>query len=1180
MKLKPFYAAPTKEKKQLTVDKGFMSNLGAAYKYQYAPIVGAANEYFKFSDVEADPDFDPIDHIEDKYINYAEHFFRAKNMDHFNEIKARLDSTLETRAQLDRLSWYNPALLTQAVLDPINIVATPMGGRAIALARGGLAVSQAFKESAKIGFKATAAAETVRAPFDPVATKEEVAATLAAGTFLSGAIGSIPSAIRNSKPAFNSVTDRFNAYRSGRADLELDGELDAFTVQATADVDMAPAVQRTDKSISYNDEAIYDDFYAGKDAVVNDGRITNPDDYKQFLIHREILSDDIKRLPGQTEAGYKQAIDTLALNRVAEGYGLKQTSATKSRWFNFVSTPSKRIQQSDKSPDIVKQDIVKINGSGAMALERNTAGIGNQSIYQRSPRHTLRADKLETQLKELWSLEVFNGHNRDFLAIPWRKLEGWWKGKKDFDTWLNEKTDLFIEHESNPMFAGQISQSDEQVFTFFRKFFDDFLVEAQDVGYLKDVGNIDARLAQLSDRLTDFEAKQNNLGRKVVKEGKEEVVYTKKQKAEFDRLEEQIKKTEIDIEYHKGLKDLGEDRPNFKYPINYNTKLLADDPAMEQRLVEVFEEHIRKNPRYTFWDENAGKWQKIDPSQHDPAKIARQAVNNIMGKSDGFEPSGVSRGKHLLHRTINIPEHKVKDFIYKGSDVLYVYADRMGKKIEWRRQFGGRTIEQVLDDHEILSRSQGKMTEKEIAQQRADFFGEYERVMGIHVREPDKLSRQAVKALKETAGLTYLHQAGLSAVADGGMLIFERGFAKTMAPLMDQKSVKTMIKVAQKDLQFLIEGTNLAQNYAKRRMMEGNMRRVEPNAVEKVFNPITNAFYNIPVLGNNLGMITKYFKIYDGVLRQTDLIQKSIRVKKNSARAADVEYLARYGIDESSAKRIADLTENNKEGELFFADLDNWPRDTALERELIRKWETAMNSGAGNTILHSTSFDRPLMMDGVLYVRHHPYMEKLTLGALKPDPIASTANIKLARLESGVMTLPFQFLDFTLGATTRITSQMFDPSRQHRLSGSVALMGLAYMSLRLKKDDWWFEDKTYPEIFARTFDHSGIMGIYGDIMYETLSFMALNGMADPENMIVPPRYVPKSNWEAGVGLVGGPAGGQLQAWFEGVQQFMDGDSSEAAKTFSYNLPLIQLLMLDDDMRELTETSRGDLYRGR
>ena len=31
------------------------------------------------------------------------------------------------------------------------------------------------------------------------------------------------------------------------------------------------------------------------------------------------------------------------------------------------------------------------------------------------------------------------------------------------------------------------------------------------------------------------------------------------------------------------------------------------------------------------------------------------------------------------------------------------------------------------------------------------------------------------------------------------------------------------------------------------------------------------------------------------------------------------------------------------------------------------KWNTAMNAGIGNTILHATSYDKPRVMDGVVY---------------------------------------------------------------------------------------------------------------------------------------------------------------------------------------------------------------------
>ena len=63
---------------------------------------------------------------------------------------------------------------------------------------------------------------------------------------------------------------------------------------------------------------------------------------------------------------------------------------------------------------------------------------------------------------------------------------------------------------------------------------------------------------------------------------------------------------------------------------------------------------------------------------------------------------------------------------------------------------------------------------------------------------------------------------------------------------------------------------------------------------------------------------------------------------------------------------------------------------------------------------------------------------------LEIDERASSASIKVARLETQAMTMPFQFFNFMLGATSRITAGMFDPMKRHRLVGGMALIGLGY----------------------------------------------------------------------------------------------------------------------------------------
>ena len=53
-------------------------------------------------------------------------------------------------------------------------------------------------------------------------------------------------------------------------------------------------------------------------------------EYKEFLVHRHKVREDVKRNPGETLASYTNRVNREALNRTYTGYGLKKTKFTDS----------------------------------------------------------------------------------------------------------------------------------------------------------------------------------------------------------------------------------------------------------------------------------------------------------------------------------------------------------------------------------------------------------------------------------------------------------------------------------------------------------------------------------------------------------------------------------------------------------------------------------------------------------------------------------------------------------------------------------------------------------------------------------------------------------------------------------------------------------------------------------
>lgn len=846
----------------------------------------------------------------------------------------------------------------------------------------------------------------------------------------------------------------------------------------------------------------------------------------------------------------------------SKSFNLKKTKATESIWWRLIPTPGKTIMLSDVAPQWFKEMYQRMEGNATMALERNIAGKGVQSIRQRIPVYTVRARNLIMDVRQDWS-ELYKGRRsaKQFAGVDLDQPEKMLGFKGRFDKWFDSVLDRYIEA-SDPnkreAIMASLTEQERNSFEKIRLWFDDFLKSAQDAGELLNVRNIDEYVSAARVELDEIRVRQQEFDTGVV---------ARNEKVEAN-LVARAEKLEQDLTYYTGYKKYyAGSRSNYIFPIYYDKQLLDSNPAKRQELTDIFEKHFREETHY--WDEKAGQWLR-KPIDYDAKETAERVISNILEENpDDLASSGRGPTKHLRHRAIDIPEHKIKDFIIKDERIFYTYAQKMGRRIEWTRNFKGVTKDDILERLE-KELAEKKVSEAEIAKLKLAFSSDYERVMGTHIREPDRLDNQIARAIKETAGLTYLHSAGISAINDTAMLVFERGFRKTLQPLVDKDIIPEFVKAA-KDIEATVDGAGLAQNMVQNRYIGDSVQGIQPNFVEKVFNPITNAFYNIPLLGNNLGMVTRYGKIVDGVFRQSELIRMSKAVANNKATAEEVEYLARYGIETNTAKRIANLefVEESDSGNFFYANKDKWPRRTKADRNLIVTWDTAMNTGVANTIMHATSFDKPLIVDGVTYVRHYPWMEKLTFGKLLADESVSTQNIKYARLESGMLAFPFQFWNFALAATNRISAQVFDPSRQHRLAGVVSLFGLSYLSLQIKKPDWWFESKGNTELMMRIADHSGVFGIYSDLFYMSLHGAIGMGAIDRDNKYLKGKYDPTMGDALFESAGAGP--GMVRDWVLATQDILNGDSEEGRQKLYYaspSFPLLKIMGLDQDVKEL------------
>lgn len=1210
-------------------EPSFTESMKAAYGYQYSPIIARTQEEIFFGAMDRDPEFNPFDST-DGYEGFESDIARAKNQQHLDFIKQTIDQNRDRRDVLAKSDFFSGALVA-GILDPLGLAfALPVVGQLGLFAKGGMTVRQAAAASAKGGVAFGVSTESIRAPFDPINTAGETGLNLLTATAFSTVLGTAGSAVFNTQGAFHRSAGKLRDLTRGEMADEIDGtkivvseKMDESVVSDGKSIKVNPKkIEQTfDEKPWMADQA---DLPEGVD-LIPENAFNTPTEYKHFLINRENLKKSDPRQAAESSADFQNRINREALSRTYEGYNLKKTMFTDSIWFKLIPTPAKTILLDKDVPNWLKRDYQLMEGNGAMAMEQNIAGRGTQSIRQRIPVYTVRANNELLRIRREYNKEVLGKETTtqisgvDLSSGQKRKMIG---RQTEFDKWFENTVDMYIQA-SNPEKHAKIMQdaspAQKRTFEFLRQHYDSFLQSSQDVGLLRDVKNVNAHLTKIRAELEELNMREQELDLAPAREKTADDIFLeqnaekykealKKQMASLmededanafvrqynivhDRVEAKllgeleltasqtadlrakVQDLEEQIAYYEGYQNYAGSRSKYIFPVYYDKKLLKSSEDAREGLTAAFERYLTKETHY--WKEGKGdapgKWVR-KPTDYNPRETAEQIVRNILEENpDDILDSAVSPagGKHLRHRAIDIPIDQVAPFIIKNESVLYTYAERMGRKIEWTRNFGDKTINDIMLQIESDMKAKG-VKETKIAKVKAAFMGDYQRVMGRLIENPDSLTNQAARAIKETAGITYLHSAGLSAVVDTAMLVFERGIGKTIAPLIDKDFRPLFVKAAG-DIDTVVDQTGLARGMVQDRYIGDSIRGIQPNAVERVFNPITNAFYNIPLLGNNLGMVTRYSKIVDGVFRQSELIRMSIDLSKNKAKAADVEYLARYGINEDDARAIAsmgDVWEVDPSGRFYYANRSKWPLETEAQRNLALRWDTAMNSGVANTIMHATSFDKPLVVDGATYVRWYPWMKSLTLGKLDFDPRVSTQNVKMAKIETGVLGMPFQFMNFTLAATNRITGQMLDPARQHRLQGAVALLGLSYISLSLKKPDWWFESKTAGELTARIADHSGIFGVYADLFYLANHAAIEHGLNDESYDLLKGRYRVRegdSLWDAA-----GAGPGMVREWYMATEDMLNGYTKDAKSKFYYNtpsLPLLKLVNLNEDMRD-------------
>tara|TARA_E500000305_G_scaffold28903_2_gene22009 strand:+ start:4564 stop:7653 length:3090 start_codon:yes stop_codon:yes gene_type:complete len=818
-------------------------------------------------------------------------------------------------------------------------------------------------------------------------------------------------------------------------------------------------------------------------------------------------------------------------------FDYKNNWFVNSPMFKLVTSPFKAVLQADL-PTSTKKFMTQIGADGGLTQMLNKAGQGISSVFMRSV--TYMGDYYAHSRK-------LTSHYHNFMNQANQPIGFGSSGLREFAERLARERILREAQPNRP----KLSSHEEAFINEMDVFYTKYGVDMLNNGLLATKDSISRNITRLTNDVDEINAQL-----KIEKNTRAKV-----------KLREMLGKQKARLKDQEDLLATGYD-PKYKgvyYPRYFNIDAIAND-------MDGFKTILRD-------------WYTANPlspnaTASDIERSVNKTVDKILNKQnleDDFMGHGLS--KHLRHRELDVPNHLLLDFIeINPLDTAMYYMMRTGSKIEFANTFKGKSMDEMVDAEELAMIRHGN-TAKAISEAKQNLFHMYDRVVGTPIQRPDALNRRISRALTDWTAYAFLGRAGLSSLPELGMIIMQHaskqgplGREQLGATLKALTDLKT-IGLSAKEVQIAGEALDMILGVAQNRMYEDFLRSPFTKGLSKVNEQGKRIFYT----ANLLAPITQITKQMAGVLGQHSLIDRSLRLVAGTIDQEGVELLARYGITIRDAKKIKKLVDDGKvqtsdTGRLFLANTESWGND-----QLVRKFRGALATMTRNTIINATPADKPKIIDGVVYARMNPALKAL---GFKVDKRSSSMGYEVTRIENGLMALPFQFWNYTLGATTKILGAGFDADRTGKVAGFASMIALGYLTL-YAKNPRSFNNMDYEDQLTRAIDQTGITGIYSDLFYMGLHARHRMGNLDRDDTVIQPKYRvnPPSELGAGLETVSDFAGASPSYLFDVADTaylFGSGQSDEAIKKALRLTPVSSLYGMRTLMGEVEDviTPRG------
>ena len=326
---------------------------------------------------------------------------------------------------------------------------------------------------------------------------------------------------------------------------------------------------------------------------------------------------------------------------------------------------------------------------------------------------------------------------------------------------------------------------------------------------------------------------------------------------------------------------------------------------------------------------------------------ADQIIDKILGNNAArtdFFPEPLARGP-LKERTFHIPDELIEDYI--ESDVMEVamrYVTTMSSDIEMTRAFGKADMEfqKIEIQNEANKLIDAATTEKDRVRIQDEATRQIKNIEDMsallrnrYVSWGDHVGLKRIgRGIKQYNFMRLLGSATLSSIVDAGKIVMEQGLSRSFGGIFaDMATGFKGLRMARKEAHLAGTALDIVLSTRTRSLADLGERYVAESKFERGLSKGSDYFGIV----NALSIWNEGMKSWASSLASSHILQTAEKLAKgNNLSRADRLKLARSGIDEGLARKIADQSTHweRHAGGVILANTEAW--DDSVAREAFR----------------------------------------------------------------------------------------------------------------------------------------------------------------------------------------------------------------------------------------------------